>query len=154
MDPDRLVHWMRRGAYILLGLAAAFWLFMGVGEMAGGDLSGVSHPVPAALAVGLLYVAAKSPLAGGLCLAAVGLGLLLPGDEPAGGQTRGRRDRGRAVPGSRAAVARCSCIEPPGASWRESRLRQGQAAVTVRVSEVNGGSYHVRHTNWRSHALL
>jgi len=37
---DKRALWVRRIALILMGLSAAFWAFMGVGEMASGDFSG------------------------------------------------------------------------------------------------------------------
>ena len=73
MEGIKSGRWLRVGAYVLLGLAAAFWLLTGVGEIAGGDLSGASHLVPTALAMGLLYVAIRNPPVGGLCLAALGV---------------------------------------------------------------------------------
>ncbi len=44
---------LKIAALILLGLATAVLLLFGIGEMAGGDWSGIGHLIPAAL-IGLL----------------------------------------------------------------------------------------------------
>lgn len=62
-------------ALAALGLGVAFWLMMGLGEMIGGDFSGVAH-LPAALVAGLLMgLAWRRPWETGLALLALGLTL-------------------------------------------------------------------------------
>jgi len=70
---DKRALWVRRIALILMGLSAAFWAFMGVGEMASGDFSGVIHLVPAAMIVLLMFLARQRPLEGGIVLAILGV---------------------------------------------------------------------------------
>ena len=65
----------RRAALAIIGLSALFLIVMGVGEMLGGDISGVSHLVPAALLVALMYFAAKRPRETGVILCAIGVTL-------------------------------------------------------------------------------
>lgn len=72
MDRNRVALWLRRAAFLTLGLFAAFLAFMGVGEMVSGDLSGVQHLVPALLAIGLMLLAVKRPLAAGVILLGLG----------------------------------------------------------------------------------
>jgi hypothetical protein len=73
MDCGKLAGGLRWAALLVVGLAVAFWLFMGIGEMASGDLSGASHLVPAVLVAGVSFLAWKSPLVGGLVLVALGV---------------------------------------------------------------------------------
>lgn len=58
---------------ILIGLAIAFLLFMGIGEMLSGDFSGISHVIPAIILAGLAAWSLRSPRGGGAALAVVGL---------------------------------------------------------------------------------
>jgi hypothetical protein len=69
---SRAARWLVLGALILMGLNVAFWLFMGVGEMISGDLSGVGHFVPAAILIALMLLAWRRPLEAGVMLVAVG----------------------------------------------------------------------------------
>jgi len=68
---SRPARWLVRGALALIGLEAAFWLFMGVGEMASGDFSGVSHLAPAAILIALMLLAWRRPFEAGILLVAV-----------------------------------------------------------------------------------
>ena len=70
---DKRALWVRRIALILMGLSAAFWAFMGVGEMASGDFSGVIHLVPAVMIVLLMLLARRRPFEGGIVLALLGV---------------------------------------------------------------------------------
>ena len=74
MDTSRLARWLKRAALGLLGLFVAFWVFMGVGEMIGGDLSGVSHLPQAVLAAGLMWLGRRRPQLAGVVL--LGLAVL------------------------------------------------------------------------------
>lgn len=55
-------------ALLLLVLGVAFYLMFAVGEMAGGDITGVQHLPPAAILAVLLWVAWRRPLAAGTVL--------------------------------------------------------------------------------------
>jgi|WetSurMetagenome_2_1015567.scaffolds.fasta_scaffold22918_4 hypothetical protein len=55
-------------ALTLLTLYGALWLVFGVGEIAGGDLSGLSHLIPAVLIYTLIYLCWRRPLEGGIIL--------------------------------------------------------------------------------------
>jgi len=57
----------------VIGLVIAFLLFMGIGEMAGGDFSGLSHVIPAVILAGLAALSLKWLRGSGATLAAVGL---------------------------------------------------------------------------------
>ena len=70
---DKRALWVRRIALTLMGLSAAFWAFMGVGEMASGDFSGVIHLVPAVMIVLLMLLARRRPFEGGIVLALLGV---------------------------------------------------------------------------------
>lgn len=70
---DKRALWVRRIALILMGVSAAFWAFMGVGEMASGDFSGVIHLVPAVMIVLLMLLARRRPFEGGIVLALLGV---------------------------------------------------------------------------------
>ncbi len=73
MNHSKLPSGLKIGGFGLAGLFVAFWLFMGAGEMLSGDLSGVSHLVPAALVAGAGLLAWRRLLAGGLMMLALGL---------------------------------------------------------------------------------
>ena len=62
----------RRLALWLLGLYGAFQVYMGVGEMIGGDYSGFIHLIPAALLGGLIFLASKRPRETGIALLLIG----------------------------------------------------------------------------------
>src|SRR6266545_1004798 len=57
----------------LMSLYAIFFLVMGVGEMIGGDASGSSHLLPAAIIAGMTAVAWKRPTIAGALLLGIGL---------------------------------------------------------------------------------
>ncbi|MBM3145189.1 MAG: hypothetical protein FJ010_09520 [Chloroflexi bacterium] len=58
---------------IPLGLATAVSLLFGIGEMAGGDWSGVGHLIPAAIIIGLMWLGWKRPLWAGIPLLILGV---------------------------------------------------------------------------------
>jgi hypothetical protein len=60
---------------VLLGLGVAFYLTFAVGEIAGGDISGVQHLLPAALLAALVYVGWKRPRTAGIVLLALAVPL-------------------------------------------------------------------------------
>jgi len=68
----RSAHWLRIAGLIPLGLQVAFFLLFGVGEMAGGDLSGAGHLLQVAVAVLLGILAWLKPLEGGAALFILG----------------------------------------------------------------------------------
>ena len=76
MSHDQLARWLRYSALTLLCLFVAFGVFMGVGEMIGGDGSGAGHLIPAAIVSGLAFLAWKRPIVGGIVLAILGLSAL------------------------------------------------------------------------------
>jgi hypothetical protein len=55
-------------ALVLLGLGVAFYLMFAIGEMAGGDISGIQHLPPAVILAVLLGVSWRHPLAAGIVL--------------------------------------------------------------------------------------
>ena len=69
----RAAHWLRIGGLVPLGLQVAVFLPFGVGEMAGGDLSGAVHLLQAAVPTLLGILAWMRPLEGGAALCAVGV---------------------------------------------------------------------------------
>jgi len=64
----KLVKGLKIVAEILLGLLVAFLLMMGIGEMIGGDFSGIGHLLPAAVFGLLMWFAWKYPLYAGIGL--------------------------------------------------------------------------------------
>lgn len=60
-------------ALVLMALAAAFFTFMGVGEMLGGDLSGMGHLPPVVLIILLMWFGWRKPLAGGATMLLLGV---------------------------------------------------------------------------------
>lgn len=64
---------LKIAATALMTLAAAFFMFMGVGEMLGGDLSGMIHLPPVALIALMMWFGWKKPLAGGMTMFLLGL---------------------------------------------------------------------------------
>ena len=73
MKSNQLAIWLRWVALIIMGLFVAFMLFMGIGEMVGGEFSGIGHLLPALIGVGLLILAWKKPILGGFILLALGI---------------------------------------------------------------------------------
>jgi len=73
MDHQKLSHTFKIAGLILIGLEVAFLLFMGIGEMASGDFSGISHVIPALILGGLAVWGLRSPRGGGVALAVIGL---------------------------------------------------------------------------------
>ena len=65
--------WVLRGALVLMAIYTAFWLFVGIAEMTSGDLSGVIHLVPAIMLVGLMFLARRRPIEGGVVLVVLGV---------------------------------------------------------------------------------
>jgi hypothetical protein len=68
----KTARWLRIGGLIALAVPAAIFLLFGVGEMAGGDLSGAMHLVELAVTVLVGALAWMRPLEGGAVLAAAG----------------------------------------------------------------------------------
>ena len=68
---DAEARWTKRAALVLLGLGIAFYLMFAVGELAGGDVSGVQHFLPVAILVALAIVAWYRPRAAGIALLAL-----------------------------------------------------------------------------------
>lgn len=66
---------MRGIGLLLIGLVVAFLLFMGIGEVAGGDLSGISHLIPAVVLAGMAAAGLKWPRSAGAVLALTGLAI-------------------------------------------------------------------------------
>jgi len=55
-------------ALVPLGLGVAFYLAFALGEMAGGDITGLQHLLPAAILALLLWVAWRRPRRAGIVL--------------------------------------------------------------------------------------
>jgi hypothetical protein len=66
---------MKIAALVLLGLGIAFYLAFAVGEMAGGDISGIQHLLPAAVLGVLLWLGWKRPRTAGIVLLALAIPL-------------------------------------------------------------------------------
>jgi len=62
-------------ALVLLGLGVAFYLMFAVGEMAGGDITGIQHLLPAAVLGALLWLGWKRPRTAGIVLLALSVPL-------------------------------------------------------------------------------
>jgi 4-amino-4-deoxy-L-arabinose transferase-like glycosyltransferase len=69
---DRRARWLLRAALVLMAAFAGFWAFFGIGEMAGGDGSGVVHLVPAVIIVLLMFAVWRRPLEGGVVFLVIG----------------------------------------------------------------------------------
>jgi hypothetical protein len=69
---SRLARWMLFGALLLMGLHTAFWLSFTVGEVIGGDVSGLSHLPPALILITLMALAYRRPREAGVFLVIVG----------------------------------------------------------------------------------
>ncbi|HTZ05567.1 MAG TPA: hypothetical protein VMB53_07410 [Gaiellaceae bacterium] len=68
-------HWAKLAALVLLGLGIAFYLVFAVGEIAGGDPSGVQHLLPAAVLGGLFWLGWRRPRTAGIVLLALAVPL-------------------------------------------------------------------------------
>ena len=55
-------------AFVLLWLGVGFYFTFAVGEVVGGDISGVQHLLPAAILVAVLWVSRRSPRRAGIVL--------------------------------------------------------------------------------------
>jgi hypothetical protein len=80
---------MKLAGLVIAGLGSLFFLAMGIGEMAGGDLSGFQHLPPAALLGGLVYLGWRHPYAVGIVLVIISFALaslyaFTGSDEPVG----------------------------------------------------------------------
>lgn len=80
---------MKLSGLVIAGLGSLFFLAMGIGEMAGGDLSGFQHLPPAALLGGLVYLGWRHPYPVGIVLVIISFGLaslyaFMGTDEPVG----------------------------------------------------------------------
>ena len=64
---------LRSAGLVVIALVIAFLLFMGIGEMASGDFSGISHLIPALVLIGLAALSLKMLRGGGAALSVVGL---------------------------------------------------------------------------------
>jgi hypothetical protein len=64
-------------ALVLLGLGIVFYLMFAVGEMAGGDVSGIEHVPPAVILAVLFWAAWKHPLMAGIVLLALAVPLAI-----------------------------------------------------------------------------
>ncbi|MBI5840325.1 MAG: hypothetical protein HZB19_09505 [Chloroflexi bacterium] len=69
----KLAKGLKITALVLMGVAAAFFTFMGIGEMFGGDWSGVGHLPPVIIIVFLMWLGWKRPLAGGITMILLGV---------------------------------------------------------------------------------
>ena len=68
----RSAHWLRIAGLFPLGLQVVIFLIFGVGEMAGGDLSGAGHLLQVAVPALLGILAWLKPLEGGAALFVLG----------------------------------------------------------------------------------
>jgi len=66
---------MKIAALVLLALGVAFYLMFAVGEMAGGEISGFQHLLPAAVLGALLWLGWKRPRMAGIVLLALAVPL-------------------------------------------------------------------------------
>lgn len=73
MQTRSIAQTLRIAGLAVIGLVVAFLLFMGIGEMASGDLSGASHLIPAVVLAGLAALSLKTLRGSGAALAVVGL---------------------------------------------------------------------------------
>jgi hypothetical protein len=64
---------LKISALVLMLLITAFFAFMGIGEMLGGDLSGMGHLPPVVLIAFMMWLGWKKPLAGGLTMSLLGV---------------------------------------------------------------------------------
>ena len=73
MISNRHAKWVLRGAVVLMGIYAVFWLFLGIAEMISGDPSGVIHLVPAIMLAGLMFLVTRRPFEGGVVPVVLGV---------------------------------------------------------------------------------
>jgi hypothetical protein len=75
----KLSNGLKIAAFVLADLLTIFLLFMGLGEMFGGDISGIQHVIPAAVLLALMWLGWKHPYWGGLglCIAGLLLGVVV-----------------------------------------------------------------------------
>lgn len=75
----KLSNVLKIAGFVPAGLLTTFLLIMGLGEMFGGDISGIQHVVPAAVLLALMWLGWKRPYWGGLglCIAGVLLGIVV-----------------------------------------------------------------------------
>jgi hypothetical protein len=69
----KLANGLKIAAEIPIGLLVAFLLLMGIGEVVGGDFSGIGHLLPAAALGLLMWLAWKRPLYPGMILVLLGI---------------------------------------------------------------------------------
>lgn len=69
----KLSNGLKIAAAVPAGLLTIFLLFMGLGEMFGGDISGVQHVIPAMVLLALMWLGWKKPNLGGWGLCIVSL---------------------------------------------------------------------------------
>ena len=65
---DAGAHRSKIAALVLLALGVAFYLAFAVGEMAGGDVTGVQHLLPTAVLAALFWMAWRRPRRAGIVL--------------------------------------------------------------------------------------
>jgi hypothetical protein len=66
---------MKFAGLLIVAVGALFFLLMGVGELAGGDLSGIQHLPEAVLLGALAYLGRRHPYAVGIALVFISLGI-------------------------------------------------------------------------------
>ena len=69
----KLAKGLKITALVLMSLLIAFFLFMGIGEMVGGDTSGIGHLFPVAIVILLMWLGWKAPLGIGILLTILGI---------------------------------------------------------------------------------
>jgi hypothetical protein len=72
MEKNTLSSWLGWFALLPAGLFTGLWLLLGMGEVKGGDLSGIIHLVPALLIIVLVIAAWKRPRIGGVAMLLAG----------------------------------------------------------------------------------
>ena len=70
-------NFLRIAALALLAIPTAILLLFAIGEVVGGDVSGLQHVPEAALLLGLMFFAWRHPLGTGIALLAIGSVLLV-----------------------------------------------------------------------------
>jgi hypothetical protein len=82
---------MKLAGLVIVALGSLFFLFIGVGEIAGGEVSGIQHLPAAALFGALVYLGRRHPYGVGVVLVVIAFGLaslyalgLVASDEPGG----------------------------------------------------------------------
>jgi hypothetical protein len=74
----KLAKGLKITALVLMSLLTAFFLFMGIGEMVGGDFSGIGHLFPVVLVIFMMWLGWKKPFASGIFLLLVGFLYSIP----------------------------------------------------------------------------